>query len=854
MALNVGDAILTFRGDLTQLNLAFDEAANSASKLAPAQATIDGVGASFDRVATQAEVAAASMKAAGETGQQAGTQISAAWQNVARATVTNAAAQKELYAALFAVKATGGESAAALDRYALALQNAATSTEELTAARKAATVSTEQLVVAEESATVSTAALNREFSMQEAKGSLALISEEMGVKIPRHIRGFIADMPGVGQALNAAFSAVALFVVVQLLVEATQKLTEFIGATFIYTEANKAAYKAQVDVNNAILEQVNKLKELKDAYELIGVSGTSKTIIEFQRLTTEVNKNVKALQDARDAAAFYSKGFADDTVSPEEIAKRIAAANLEIARLGPLVAAQQQQQANIQKTYEDESLAETITHGEARITVEKTIGEATIGVLQANSKLHLALTRASFYDQVQAQAGFDQELYELSVKTLHDQAANLAKDPTKNLDRIKELNAQIEALEDQHKAKLLASAADLYARVAVLQRTIEQPAVIVPATEIALTPAGKAIKDLEDALKSLGITGSATWAGQVADATAAYHQIKASADATTSDILQAYEKMLIAQKAFALSTQNRSAADAYDKELQTVRAELVKLGIETDKTHDKTLKMGLGYNTAGAALDKFAEKLRDQHKELTQTQSTFDDVLGSVTGAFGKSVEAAILGTDSLGHALEASLAQEAATIASKSAMYALYWAAWGIADMFWNPGRSAADFAASAEFAVIAGVAGVFARTINPKTATTGSATTGSTSPAATAATTGTVNPVQVANVQSFARGGLVTEPTLAMIGDSIAGGTRASTAGAKEIVWPLEDPKASAAIARAVAGAGGGGGSIQVFVQGLISPDNLAKVVKDINRKVKGNQLHLASSASLRVNKRSQ
>ena len=35
-------------------------------------------------------------------------------------------------------------------------------------------------------------------SAQEAKASLALMGEEIGVHIPRHIRGFIAMLPGVG--------------------------------------------------------------------------------------------------------------------------------------------------------------------------------------------------------------------------------------------------------------------------------------------------------------------------------------------------------------------------------------------------------------------------------------------------------------------------------------------------------------------------------------------------------------------------------------------------------------------------------------------------------------------------------
>ena len=53
---------------------------------------------------------------------------------------------------------------------------------------------------------------------------MALISEEIGVKIPRHLRGFIAELPGVGAAMEVAFSGIAVLMLVQIIVEAGRKL------------------------------------------------------------------------------------------------------------------------------------------------------------------------------------------------------------------------------------------------------------------------------------------------------------------------------------------------------------------------------------------------------------------------------------------------------------------------------------------------------------------------------------------------------------------------------------------------------------------------------------------------------
>lgn len=62
---------------------------------------------------------------------------------------------------------------------------------------------------------------------RESKASLALMGEEIGVHIPRHIRGFIAAMPGVGSALSAAFSAVAVVALIGVIYEAIKKVSEF---------------------------------------------------------------------------------------------------------------------------------------------------------------------------------------------------------------------------------------------------------------------------------------------------------------------------------------------------------------------------------------------------------------------------------------------------------------------------------------------------------------------------------------------------------------------------------------------------------------------------------------------------
>jgi hypothetical protein len=76
-------------------------------------------------------------------------------------------------------------------------------------------------------------------SMGEARGEAALLGEAFGVHLPRHVRTFVAELPGVGEALSAAFSATAVLFLVQAVAEASEKLSKFVGDTLIFTDDMK---------------------------------------------------------------------------------------------------------------------------------------------------------------------------------------------------------------------------------------------------------------------------------------------------------------------------------------------------------------------------------------------------------------------------------------------------------------------------------------------------------------------------------------------------------------------------------------------------------------------------------------
>jgi hypothetical protein len=97
----------------------------------------------------------------------------------------------------------------------------------------------------------------------EAKHTQALFGEAFGITIPRHIRGFINSLPGVSKALSAAFTATAILVVIQVLVEAGKKVYELVEAfkaarenSQKFAEDSKKALEPLVESNDRLLLKV----------------------------------------------------------------------------------------------------------------------------------------------------------------------------------------------------------------------------------------------------------------------------------------------------------------------------------------------------------------------------------------------------------------------------------------------------------------------------------------------------------------------------------------------------------------------------------------------------------------------
>jgi hypothetical protein len=149
------------------------------------------------------------------------------------------------------------------------------------------------------------------FSFSEARGSLMLLEESIGVRLPRHLNSLIAQIPGVGAAfammLPLAGVAAAIAIVAKL-IEAHEKLV-------------LAQQKSADDTDNLNVKMNDQAKSL----ELVGMK-LSDTIAKLEGRPT-TNRLSEALLETSIAADKLASDFAADF-------QKIDAAVIEAA--GPL--------------------------------------------------------------------------------------------------------------------------------------------------------------------------------------------------------------------------------------------------------------------------------------------------------------------------------------------------------------------------------------------------------------------------------------------------------------------------------------------------------------------------------------
>lgn len=772
-------------------------------------------------------------------------------------------------------------------------------------------------------------------TIYEARGETALLGEMFGIHLPRHVRSFVAGLPGMGSALSAAFSATAVFFLIEALIQGAEKLSTFIANTFIYTQAAKDAAAAQIVLNQKFLETAQAINKAKAALEDYGLTASQKTAKAIEGHTKSLADNSQAIEANKLKMAQLAKEQADSEAAAEKAAMLLNSMAPDMAVYTDAVKDNSQaiqdlkdknalltrgmeelriemQVLNLQLRDEEDAarkatLAKQEAYGQAQINGAKTVGSAVLALQKAQATALIGLDSSTAGTRLLLDQHFAQQQYQLDLATAQktiaatqqaeNQVYEIERSNLQNrlsvqktmgaagVEAVKATQVQIEELAKSHGLKLKTEQAKANAEIEALEKGHETKllndatkfknefdqiikAAFAPGTGRGLGAGlGEVVQEfqqIEDAAKRLGVTLESSLAKSTADA-------KKAVDVLT----QAYKSNRV------------TLDDLHRAELAHVQAELA----EARATGQNTLAL----QREEAELKKLIPVVRD----ADHTHQGLQKIILKTDEAFNGFVSAMASGSESIGQAAKKMTEQMIAALVQYAVAKGAASLAQGFSDLgdpFTAPLAPAAFEGAALWFALAgagAAVEGALSGSGGGSSGSRGNNVTSSSNPGAGQTSSSGGGSNQTVSVTHLAAGGLVTGPTRAIIGEKGA-----------EAVIPLTDPEALARLANALlspstlrsagmsssaataaapaSGAspfrlddaalaklgehigshigshlkssGGGDTHNHWNVKGMISPDNLQKLVKDINRKVLNGQLHLNSSDSLRITRRSQ
>lgn len=575
-------------------------------------------------------------------------------------------------------------------------------------------------------------------SMYQARGEAGLLGEAFGVHLPRHVRSFIAELPGVGEGLSAAFEATAILFVIQAIIQVSEKLSKLTADFLIFTDEMKSSNAEIVRHNEALLKLKDTYDKDEEALEKFGKTALEVAVMKVGKLT-------KALEDAKNAASHLK----DEAGSVE----------LQYSKWGMAIDAL------------------TSRLGLGSVMFDKAIAQQTNAVAAAQDKANEALKNTANKERELTLAKKERDAEALKVFQKHIQALNEADT----------------------------------ARTVMSHRNME--------LENEADNARTALASANEAKRIKGV------------------QAENEADTARTELF--HKQTELQNEAENARWKMEQDHLKLESEAEDARSKLYAR--EKKELDDLRKQTSLTFQTLAQQWMKAASPL----KQLgTEGQEAFN----KITTGLESTVAATLLSQASFGEAMKQMTAQVLASLSSQAIVKGLFYAAEGTAALFTNPPAAAAFFEAAGLMEVVGAIAGVSAHALSGGGGGGGGGSPSTFSQNGGGSNTSGSGQRGTVAVRGFADGGLVTGPTLALIGEK---------RGSTEAVLPLDNQDAmeriGASVAKHVAAAGGGGG-VTVNVAGhVIGANDVAHLVGQINKRVSRGQATLLSSNSLRVTKRS-
>jgi hypothetical protein len=136
-------------------------------------------------------------------------------------------------------------------------------------------------------------------NMHESRGAAKLFSEELGVNLNRHLAGVLAQSSSLGPLLSAAFPIAAAIGFIEVISQFAEKISEAISDTFIFTDAMKEEYKANVEDNKALIEHIARMSELEKEYQRVGKTAEETHFLDLADLNKQLDTTIDKIKAAQ---------------------------------------------------------------------------------------------------------------------------------------------------------------------------------------------------------------------------------------------------------------------------------------------------------------------------------------------------------------------------------------------------------------------------------------------------------------------------------------------------------------------------------------------------------------------------
>lgn len=317
--------------------------------------------------------------------------------------------------------------------------------------------------------------------MQETRQVLALMRDDFGVGVPRELRKVIASSELARNAILGIKNALFGLAFINLGIEAYKKISDYLAEAKKHAEEEA---KHTREIVEAAEKSVEATLHRKEQLELIGKGEEERAALQKKFFDEEIKRNKARLAGLQaeiaakvalmnlDAANIENPEIQDNMTtqfggSPSEAQ---ALRETRLKEITKLVQDLKPQIDAAQKAI-DEAIAGTKTADLQLADFERNLGISRVKNAADLAQADVELRKDTIEKMYQAsQIGLDQELlalrtaatekYNIHLKELQDTLSFLQQDPSRNKEKIEQINTQIELLEKNHQKEMT----DIYFR------------------------------------------------------------------------------------------------------------------------------------------------------------------------------------------------------------------------------------------------------------------------------------------------------------------------------------------------------------------------------------------------------